>query len=118
VPDLAGGVGVFAQHGQAFADVGDVGVGLVGVADDGGGLAGQGGWDDAVAQHRLGAAAGAEVVRGPAGGHLDPAGLMGGMELTGHPGAQLSFLGVGGIRAGLGQGLAGGRARTDRRSPC
>ena len=110
MPDLAGGVGVFAEHGQAFADVGDVGVGvgLVGVAQDRRGLAGQGGRDDPVAQHRLGAAAGAEVVRGPTGGHLDVSGLLGGLELAGHAGAQRSFLGVGGIGAGLGQGLAGG----------
>jgi hypothetical protein len=26
VPDFSGGVGVFAQHGEAFADVRDVGV--------------------------------------------------------------------------------------------
>ena len=36
VPHLPGGVGVFAEDGEAFADVGDVGVGvgLVGVAED------------------------------------------------------------------------------------
>jgi hypothetical protein len=36
---------VLAENGEAFADVGDVGVGvrLVGVAEDGGGLSGQGG---------------------------------------------------------------------------
>jgi len=79
------------------------------VPDDGGGLAGQRCRDDPVAQDGLGAAAGAEVVRGPADGDLDPSGLLGGQELTGHPGAQLSFLCLGGIRAGLGQGLAGGR---------
>jgi hypothetical protein len=58
-------------------DVG-VGVGLVKVAHDRRGLAGKGGWDDAVAEVGLGAAAGAEVVRGPADGHLDVAGRMGG----------------------------------------
>jgi hypothetical protein len=60
MPDLARGVGVLAQHSQAFADVGEVGVGvgLVGVAQDGGRLAGQRRWDDAVAQHGLGAARG------------------------------------------------------------
>ena len=36
---------MLAENGEAFADVGDVGVGvrLVGVAEDGGGLSGQGG---------------------------------------------------------------------------
>jgi hypothetical protein len=60
VPDLAGGVGVLAKDGQAFADVGGVGVGvgLVRVADDSGGLAGEGRRNDAVAQDGLGAAAG------------------------------------------------------------
>src|SRR6185312_4729537 len=112
VPDLARGLGVFAEGGEAFADVGQVGVGvgLVGVAQDSGGLAGQGGRDDPVAQHRLGAAAGTEVVRGPADDHLDVAGLVGGQELAGHAGPQCSFLGVGGIGAGLGQGLAAGAA--------
>src|SRR6185437_10650613 len=44
VPDLAWGLGVFAEGGEALADVGQVGVGvgLVGVAQDSGGLAGQG----------------------------------------------------------------------------
>jgi hypothetical protein len=35
---------------------------------------------------------------------------MGGQQLAGHPGAQLPFLGVGGIGTGLGQGLAVGTA--------
>src|SRR6266511_5350706 len=110
VPDLARGVGVLAQDRQAFADVGDVGVGvgLVGVAQDGGGLAGQRGREDAVAQVGLGAAARAEVVRGPAGGDLDPSGLVGGQQLAGHAGAELPLLGVGRMRAGLGEGLAVG----------
>jgi hypothetical protein len=45
VPHLSRRVGVLAEDGEAFADVGDisVGVGLVGVAEDGGGVAGQGG---------------------------------------------------------------------------
>ena len=84
-------------------------MGLVGVAQDGGRLAGQRGREDAVAQVGLGAAAGAEVVRGPADGHLDPSGLMGGQQLAGHPGAQLPFLGVGAIGAGLGEGWPLGR---------
>jgi hypothetical protein len=60
VPHLAGGVGVFAENGEAFVDVGEVGVGvgLVGVAQDGGGLAGQRGGEDAVAEVGLGCAAG------------------------------------------------------------
>src|SRR6185295_4015357 len=93
-------------------DVGQVGigVGLVGVAQDSGGLAGQGGRDAPVAQHRLGAAAGTEVVRGPADDDLDVAGLVGGQELAGHAGPQFSLLGLGGIGAGLGQRLAVGAA--------
>ena len=72
VPHLARGVGVLAQDGQALADVGDVGVGvrLVGVAEHGGGLAGQGGGEEPVAQVGLGAAAGPEVVRRAADGDL------------------------------------------------
>src|SRR4029453_13720884 len=44
VPRLAGGVGVFAEDGEAFADVGNVGIGvrLVGVAERGGGLCAMG----------------------------------------------------------------------------
>jgi hypothetical protein len=103
---------MFAEDGQAFADVGEVGVGveLVRVAQDRGRLVVEGGGDDPVAQHGLGAAAGAEVVRGPTGGHLHIAGRMRRLELAGHPGAQRAFLGVGGIGAGLGQGLAVGAA--------
>ena len=87
VPHLAGGVGVFAEDGEAFADVGDVGVGvrLVGVAEHGGGLAGQGGGEDPVAEVGLGAAAGAEVVRGAADRDLDASGLVGGEQFAGHP---------------------------------
>jgi hypothetical protein len=33
---------------------------------------------------------------------------VGGQQLVGHPGAQLAFLGVGGIGVGLGEGLAVG----------
>ena len=111
VPHLARGVGVFAEDGEAFADVGDVGVGvrLVGVAEHGGGLAGQGGGEDAVAEVGLGAAAGTEVVRGAADRDLDAAGLVGGEQLAGHPAAQLALLGVGGVGAVLGERLAGGR---------
>ena len=60
MPDLTGGVGVLAQDSQAFADVGEVGVGvgLVRIAQDAGGLAGQGGRDDPVAEDGPGAAAG------------------------------------------------------------
>jgi hypothetical protein len=85
-------------------------VGLVGVAQDGSGLAGQRGRDDPVAQDGLGAAAGAEVVRGPADGDLDASGLVGGEQLARHAGAQLALLGVGRVRVGLGQGQAGGAA--------
>jgi len=99
VPDLTGGVGVLAQDSQAFADVGEVGVGvgLVRIAQDAGGLAGQRGRDDPVAEDGLGAAAGPEVVRGPADGHLDVAGRMRRLELAGHAGPERAFLGVGGI---------------------
>ena len=112
VPDLAGGVGVFAEDGEAFADVGDVGVGvgLVGVAEHGGGLAGQGGGEDAVAEVGLGAAAGAEVVRGAADRDLDAAGVVGGEEIARHPRAELALRGVGVVGAVLGERAAGGAA--------
>ena len=60
VPHLPRGVGVLAQDGQAFADVGDVGVGvrLVGVTQHGGGASGQGGGEEPVAEVGLGTAAG------------------------------------------------------------
>jgi hypothetical protein len=101
---------VFAQDGQALADVGDVGigVGLVGVAHDGGGPALERGREDAVAEVGLGAAAGAEVVRGAADDDLDAAGLVGGQQLAGHAGAKLPLLGMGGVRVGLGERLAAG----------
>ncbi len=104
-----GGVGVFAEDGEAFADVGDVGVGvrLVGVAQDAGGLAGEGGGEDPVAEVGLGAAARPEVVRGASDGDLDPAGLVGGEQLAGHLAAELALLGVRRIGAGLGQRPAG-----------
>lgn len=52
VPDAARGVGVAAEEGECFADVGDEGVrvGLVGVAEDGGGPAGEEGGEDQVAE--------------------------------------------------------------------
>ncbi|MDJ0344742.1 hypothetical protein QMK19_16455 [Streptomyces sp. H10-C2] len=64
MPDLAGGVRVLAQDGEAFADIGEVAVGvrLVGVAEHGGGPAAQGRPEDEVAEDGLGAAAGAEIV--------------------------------------------------------
>src|SRR4029077_6541565 len=94
VPDLARGLGVFAEGGEALADVGQVGVGvgLVGVAQDSGGLAGQGGRDDPVAQHRLGAAAGTEVVRAPADAHLSVAGWVAGQELAAMRARSVPFL--------------------------
>ena len=112
VPHLAGRVGVFAEDGETFADVGDVGVGvrLVGVAEHGGGLAGQGGGEDAVAEVGLGAAAGAEVVRGAADRDLDAAGVVGGEQLARHPAAELSLRGVGVVGAVLGQRASGGAA--------
>src|SRR3954469_7851495 len=79
VPHLAGGVGVFAEDGEAFADVGDVGVGvrLVGVAEHGGGLARQGGREDPVTEVGLCAAAWPEVVRGAPDRDLDASGVVG-----------------------------------------
>jgi hypothetical protein len=64
MPDLAGRVGMFTEHREAFADVGDVGLGvrLVGVAEDCGGLSGQGGGEEPAAEVGLGAAARSEVV--------------------------------------------------------
>ena len=105
MPHLAGGVGMFAEDGEAFADVGDVGVGvgLVGVAEDGGGLSGQGGREQSVAEVGLGAASGSEVVRGASDGDRHPAGLVGVEQLGGHPAAESALLGVGGVVAGLGQ---------------
>ena len=110
VPHLAGGVGMFTEDGEALTDVGDVavGVGLVEVAEHAGGLAGQGGGEHAVTQVRLGAAAGAEVVRGAADGDFDPSGLVGCEELAGHPSPELALLGVGVVRAVLGERASGG----------
>jgi len=50
VPHLAGSVGMFTEDGEAFTDVRDVavGVGLVKVAEDAGGLVGQGGGEHPV----------------------------------------------------------------------
>ena len=78
VPHLAGGVGVLAEHSEALADVGDVGVGvgLVGVAEHCGGPPGQGSGEDPIAEVGLGAPAGAEVVRGTPDGDRDPAGAV------------------------------------------
>ena len=58
MPHLTGRIRMLAENGEAFADVGDVGVGvgLVGVAEDGGGLPGQGGGEQSVAEVGLGAA--------------------------------------------------------------
>lgn len=85
---------MLAEDGQSFADVGDVGVGvrLVGVAEHAGGRAGQRGGEDAVAQVGLGAAAWAEVVRGPADGDLDPSGVVGAEQLARHPAPSCPFL--------------------------
>ena len=103
----AGGVGVFAEDGEAFADVGNVGigVGLVGVAEHGGGLVGDSGRKDAVAEVGLGAAAGAEVVRGASDGDRHPTGPGGHRReaLLGHPAAERSLLGVRGVVTSLGQ---------------
>ena len=81
-----GASGCFAENGEAFADVGDVGVGvrLVGVAEDGGGLSGQGGGEQPVAEVGLGAAAGSEVVRGASDGDRNPPGPVGVEQLVGH----------------------------------
>ena len=94
MPHLARRVGMFAENGEAFADVGDVGVGvrLVGVAEDGGGLSGQGGGEQPVAEVGLGAAARSEVVRGASDGDRNPAGPVGGEQLGGHLAAELPFL--------------------------
>ena len=110
VPHLAGSVGMFTEDGETLTDVGDVAVGvrLVEVAEDAGGLAGQRGGEHAVTQVRLGAATGAEVVRGAADGDLDPSVLVGREELAGHPSAQLALLGVGVVRAVLGERSSGG----------
>lgn len=64
MPHRTGSFRVFAEDGEAFADVGDVGVGvrLIGIAEHGRGLTGQGGGEDPVAEVGLGATAGAEVV--------------------------------------------------------
>ena len=111
VPHLAGGVGVLAEDGEAFADVGDVGVGvrLVGVTEDGGGLAGQRGGEHAVAEVGLGAAAGAEVVRGAADRDLDAAGVVGVEQLARHASAQLSPSGVGVVARSSVSGWPAGR---------
>jgi hypothetical protein len=100
-----GGVGVFAEDGEAFADVGNVGIGvrLVGVAEHGGGLVGDSGRKDAVAEVGLGAAAGAEVVRGASDGDRHPTGPVGVEQLLGHPAAERSLLGVRGVVTSLGQ---------------
>jgi hypothetical protein len=94
VPRLSGGVAVFAEDGEAFADVGNVGVGvrLVGVAEHGGALSGDSGRKDAVAEVGLGAAAEAEVVRGASDSDSDPPGPVRGEQLGGHPATQLPFL--------------------------
>src|SRR4029079_8127528 len=110
VPHLSGRVGVFAEDGEAFADVGDVGVGvrLVGGAEHGGGSAREGGGEDTVAEVGLGAAAGAEVVRGAADRDLDAAGVVCREQVQRHPAAELSFRGVGVVGAVLGERAAGG----------
>ena len=74
---------MLAENGEAFADVGDVGVavGLVGVAEHGGGLPGQGGGEEPVAEVGLRAAAWAEVVRGAADRHLDATRVVRGEQL-------------------------------------
>src|SRR5687767_8015161 len=112
MPHLSGRVGMLTEHGEAFADVGDVGVGvrLVGVAEDGSGLSGQGGGEEAVAEVGLGAAAGSEVVRGAFDSDSDPPRLVRGEQLGGHLATQLPLLRVRGVVAGLGQ-------RTARRTP-
>src|SRR4051794_5777050 len=100
---------MFSQDGEALADVGDVAVGvrLVEVTKNAGGLAGQRSGEHAVAQIGLGAATGTEVVRGAADRDFDATVLMGGEQLAGHPSAELALLGVGVVRAVLGERLPG-----------
>ena len=109
-PNLAGGGGVFTEDGEAFADAGTVGVGvrLLGVSDHGGGLAGEGGGENAVAGIGLGAAAGSDVVRGAADRDRDASGVVGGEQVARHPPAELAFLGVGVVGAVLGERTPGG----------
>src|SRR4051812_48751426 len=112
MPYLPGGVGVFAEDGESFADVRDVGVAvrLVGVTEDGRGLAGCRGGKDPIAGGGLGAALRAEVVRGAADRDLDAPGLGCGEEVAGHPGPQPPFGGVGGVGTVLGERSAVGAA--------
>lgn len=58
---------------------------LVRIAKDGGGTAGQEGWEDQVAEVGLGAAARPEVVGGAADRHLHAPGLVRAEQVLGHP---------------------------------
>jgi hypothetical protein len=80
---------VLAEHGEAFADVRDVGVGmrLIGVAQHRRGLAAQCGGEDPVAEVGLTAPSGPDVVGGAPDRHLDASGMVGCEELAGHPSA-------------------------------
>jgi len=80
---------------------------LVGVAEHGGGGAGQGRGEDPVAEVGLGAAAGTEVVGGATDGDLDPSGPMRREELPSHPPPELPLLGVRVIRAVFGERASG-----------
>src|SRR5689334_12662201 len=96
VPDLARGVGMLAQDGQAGCDVGDVAVGvrLVGVAEDLRLAAGQGRSHGLVAEvDGLGGAPRPEVVRGAPDGDLDPSGRVGGHQVGVHPGPHRALAG-------------------------
>jgi hypothetical protein len=106
---------MFAEHGEAFSDIGDVGVGmrLVGVAEHGGGLAAEGGREDAVAEVGLGAAAGAEVVRRPPDGDLDASDPMGGEQVLGHPAAEFALPGVRPLWVRLGERCGGTSVHVD-----
>ena len=89
VPDLPRRLRMLAENGQPLADVGDVGIGvrLVGVAENAGGLAVEGGREQSVAEVGLRTAAWPEVVGGAADGDLNPSGPVGGQQLTRHAAA-------------------------------
>ena len=100
---------MLAEDGESLADVGDVGVGvgLIGVAEDAGGLPVEGGGKEPVAEIGLRATAGTKVVRGASDRDRDVAGLVGGEQLAGHPAAELPLLGVRCVVARFGQGPSG-----------
>ena len=101
---------MLTEDGETLTDVRDVAVGvrLVEVAQDTGGLACQRSGEHAIPQVRLGTATRAEVVRGTADGDFHASVLVGGEELARHPPTQPALLGVGVVRAVLGEWSPGG----------